>query len=76
MAVLDAELDAVEAAGDVSVTLVPSARVVDVVVEPSLLVIVLLVAASSAARSGSALEPLLLESLEPSALPEPSELAT
>lgn len=62
-----------EAAGEVSVTCVPSGSVVVVVTDPSLLVTD--VEELSAAANGSELE-LPLELLDPSALLDPSGLAT
>ena len=72
----DPELELVVAAGDVSVIFDPSGSVIDVVVEPSLLVTVLAVAPAKACSSASELEPLpepLLppEPLDPLAPPEP-----
>lgn len=64
-------LDADDVGGDVNVTVVPSASVVVVVVDPSLLVID--VVAFSASSSELELDPL---PLGPSALFEPSKLAT
>jgi hypothetical protein len=61
--------DVDEDGGDVSVTWVPSASVVVVVTDPSLLVVE--VDGSIAESSESGLAPL-----DPAALPEPSELAT
>ena len=52
-------LDAVVAAGDVIVTFEPSANVIDVVVEPSLLVTDELDVPSSACSNGSELAPLV-----------------
>jgi hypothetical protein len=65
--------DVDEDGGEVSVTWVPSASVVVVVIDPSLLVTE--VDESSAASSESELDPPLAP-LDPSAPPEPSELAT
>ena len=58
--------DAVVAAGNVIVTFEPSAYVIDVVVEPSLLVVDVLDAPCSACSSGSELDPVALEPLDPS----------
>lgn len=58
------ELDEVAAAGEFSVIFEPSGLVIDVVVEPSLLVTVVAVAPARACSSASGLDALLLLLLE------------